>query len=102
MTIQIFLILLTIFATLTSLCTEGIKKFLDGINVNYASNFVVLAAAALVGGIGTPVYYILAGLGWTAANIMCIPLMMVANWLGAMVGYDKVKQAILQLKVRKE
>ena len=30
-------------------------------------------------------------------NITYIPLMGIANWIGAMVGYDKVKQAIEQL-----
>jgi hypothetical protein len=101
MTIQIFLILLTLFATLTSLLTEGMKNFLDELKINYASNIVVLAAAAVVGGLGTAVYYILAGLSWTPINIICIPLMIIANWLGSMIGYDKVKQAILQIQLKK-
>ena len=100
MTIQIFLILLTLFSTLTSLLTEGVKNFLDGLNIKYASNIVVLAAAALVGGLGTIAAYLLAGLPFTMVNIICIPLMIVANWLGSMVGYDKVKQAILQLNIK--
>jgi hypothetical protein len=97
MTIQMFLILLTLFSTLTGLLTEGVKKFLDGLNKTYASNIVVLAAAALVGGLGTVVFYLLIGFPFNLINIICIPLMIVANWLGAMVGYDKIKQAILQI-----
>jgi hypothetical protein len=60
---------------------------------------VVLAAAALVGGLGTVVYYIAVGIAWTPMNIICIPLMIIANWVSSMVGYDKVKQAIEQLKL---
>ena len=82
--------------------TEGIKNFLDGLKVKYASNIVVLAAAALVGGLGTAIFYIFAGLPFTVVNIISIPLMIVANWLGAMVGYDKIKQAILQINLKRK
>ena len=97
MTISIFLLLLTIFAVCTSLLTEAIKNFCNEQSKNYASNIVVLVAAALVGGLGTVVYYIAVGIAWTPMNIICIPLMIIANWMGSMVGYDKVKQAIEQL-----
>lgn len=100
MTIQMFLILLTLFSTLTGLLTEGFKKFLDGLNVAYASNIVVLVAAALVGGLGTVAFYLLTSMPLTLVNITCIPLMIIANWLGAMVGYDKIKQAILQINFK--
>ena len=100
MTIQIFLILLAIFATITSLLTEGVKKFLDEMNIKYASNIVVLAAAAVVGGLGTVLAYIMVGIPFTVVNIICIPLMVVANWLGSMLGYDKIKQAILQINLK--
>ena len=98
MTIQIFLILLTLFATMTSLFTEAFKKLLDGANKSYSANIVASVAAALVGGVGTVLYYIIVGLPWTPINIICIPLMIIANWLGATLGYDKVKQTILQIK----
>lgn len=102
MTIQIFLILLTMFATFTSLCTEGVKKFLDSLKVKYASNIVVLCVAAVVGGLGLVAYYIITGLEFTPINIVCIPIMILANWLGSMIGYDKVKQAILQVVTKKK
>ena len=102
MTIQIFLILLTMFATLTGLLTEGVKNFLDGLKVNYASNIVVLVVSVLVGGLGTAVYYLIVGMTFSLVNIICIPLMIIANWLGSMVGYDKIKQAILQIAIKKK
>lgn len=100
MTIQVFLILLTLFSTLTGLFTEGVKNFLDELKVKYASNIIVLAAATIVGGLGTVIFYIFAGMPFTVVNIICIPLMIVTNWLGAMVGYDKIKQAILQINLK--
>lgn len=98
MTVEMFLILLTILSTLTSLCTEGVKALLDSWQVKYASNIVVLAVAVIVGGFGTVIFYLLSGYAWTVTDIVCIPLMMLTNWLGAMLGYDKVKQAITQIK----
>ena len=100
MTIQIFLILLTLFSTITGLLTEGIKKFLDDECIKYASNIIVLISAILVGGFGTIIYYTIFSTPLTVVNIICIPLMVIANWLGAMIGYDKIKQAILQIKLK--
>lgn len=98
MTVEVFLILLTIFATITSLFTEGIKKWLDSLEVQYAANIIVLVASVLVGGAGMVIFYLIFDYAWTSLNIICIFLMVCANWLGAMVGYDKVTQAIMQLK----
>lgn len=98
MTVQIFLLLLTILSIVTSLLTEGIKKFLDAMMVNYASNVLVLIVAVIVGGVGTSVYYLWNDIAWTSLNIICIFLMVCANWLGAMLGYDKVIQAISQME----
>lgn len=98
MTVETFLILLTFFAIVTSFVTQAVKKVLDDSDKTYASNIVVLVVAVIVGGLGTATYYFLGGYQWNAQNITSIFLMMVANWLGAMVGYDKIKQAITQFK----
>ena len=98
MTVEIFLILLAFFSTITSLFTQAVKKVLDDFGDTYASNIVVLVVAVVVGGLGTAAYYFLGGYQWNVQNITSIFLMMGANWLGAMVGYDKIKQAILQFK----
>lgn len=98
MTVEIFLMLLTVFATVTSFLTEALKKLLDSVGSNYASNIVVLIAAAITGGVGTSVYYVINGTEWNATNIICIFVMIVANWLGATIGYDKITQAIQQYK----
>ena len=97
MTVTVFLVLLTAFATVTALVTEAVKKFLDGLGVRYASNIVVLAIALVVGCGGTAVYYVNFQVPFTALNSVYLALMGIANWIGAMVGYDKVKQAVTQI-----
>ena len=98
MTITTFLVLLAAFAAITSVLTEGVKKFLDSMEVSYASNVVVLIVALVVGCGGTAIYYVNYQIPFNALTSVYLALMGVANWLSAMVGYDKVKQAIEQLK----
>lgn len=102
MTFETFLILLTILSVITSLFTEGIKHILDSFKVEYASNIVVLAVSVIVGGVGTVLFYLFNDYAWTTLNIISIFLMIAANWLGAMLGYDKIMQAILQIMNNKE
>ena len=98
MTVTIFLTLLMVCAALTALLTEGIKKFLDEMKIPYASNIVVLIVALLIGCGATALYYVNYQVPFNALNSVYLALMGIANWLGAMVGYDKVKQAIEQIK----
>ena len=98
MTVEIFLILLAILASVTSLVTEAVKMLLDSLKVTYTSNVVVLWVAVAVGGLGMAAFYMLNGYAWTSFEIICIALMIVANWLSAMLGYDKIKQTIKQFK----
>lgn len=100
MTVELFLILLTILSVVTSLFTEGVKMFLDSMKFKYASNVVVLLVSIFVGGVGTIVFYLWNDIAWTSLNIICLFLMICANWLCAMLGYDKVMQAITQIKNR--
>lgn len=102
MTTELFLILLAAFSVITSLFTEGIKKFMDSLNFKYVSNIVVLCVSVIVGGVGTAVFYLWNNYAWTTLNIICLFLMICANWLCAMLGYDKVMQAITQIKTGKQ
>lgn len=98
MTVQTFMMLLTVFSTITSLVTEALKKLLDSLKYTYPANLVVLISALLTGGIGTTIFYVLNGTEFTFENIVYIAVMIVANWIGSMVGYDKVSQLIQQIK----
>lgn len=98
MTLTLFVTLLVTLAVCVSLITEAVKKFLDEAGVKYSSNIVVLIVALLVGAGGTALMYLFMEISFTLSNIVCIVLMAVAVWVGAMVGYDKVVQMIEQLK----
>lgn len=98
MTVQIFIILLVFFSIITSLVTQAVKKVFDERELNYSSNIVVLIIALIVGCVGTVIYYIMTNVPWSTVNIVCIFLMAISNWLGAMVGYDKIIQTISQIK----
>ena len=97
MNITLFLSLLTIGSGAIGLITEAIKKGLDGTKLHYSSNLVVLIVSIFVGLGGTAAFYQLMSIPFNANNIICMCLVVVADWVGAMVGYDKVKQLITQL-----
>lgn len=97
MTVTAFLIILTACAAITSLLTEGIKKFLDEQKVTYASNILVLVIAVIVGCGVTILYYVNYQIPFNTLNSVYLALMGLANWLGATLGYDKVRQTIAQI-----
>ena len=99
MTVALFITLLTFFATITSLLTEGIKKFLDNMNFTYSSNILVLVLSLIIGIGGAAIFYYIMAIPFTGINVIAMILMGPANWLGAMLGYDKVIQTIEQIKI---
>lgn len=97
MTPQLFLILLAGFSALSSLVMEGIKKsFLSSKNVSY--NVIALIIALIIGTSGTFIYYQLNNILIDTNNILYAILMGLASGLVSMVGYDKVKQTLDELK----
>ncbi len=97
MTIELFLTLVTVLSAVTSLFTEAVKKLFDGLEEEYSSNVIAGVCAVSVGLIGTATSYILLGIEFSAGNVVCAFLMAVVIWIGAMTGYDKVKQLINQI-----
>lgn len=98
MTFTLFMTLLVILAVVVSLLTQAVKKFLDDAKKSYSSNVVVLVISIIVGLGGTALVYVFMGITFTPPNIVCMVLMAVAVWVGAMIGYDKVLQTIEQFK----
>lgn len=83
---------------MSSLLTEAFKKALDEAEIKYSNNIIALGMAILVG-IGCMIgAYVILGIPFTPANIVCILFMAIAIWVGAMVGYDKVKQLFEQMQ----
>lgn len=98
MNLEAFIILLTVCAAVTSLLTEAVKSFLDMQKIRYASNIVVLVIAMVTGCAGAVVYYYIFAVPFTPLNCIMAVFLGLADWVGAMVGYDKVKQALGQMK----
>lgn len=97
MSISTFLFLLAAFSTITGLVVECIKKIAtDKANVSW--NITALVVALIVGVGGCMIYYQLNGIPFTANNIIYAVLMGFASALSSTLGYDKVKQTILQIK----
>jgi hypothetical protein len=98
MTLTLFMTLILILAVAVSLITEAVKKFLADTKIKYPVNALVLVVAVIVGVGGTAIAYIFMGIPFSPPNILCMVLMGIAVWVGAMVGYDKVLQMIEQVK----
>ena len=98
MTVETFLMLLTLCAVATGLVTEAVKKFLTSINVKFVSNVVVLIVSILIGGGVVTLHYALNENIIANNQFIFTILMIVMNWLGSMIGYDKIIQTITQFK----
>lgn len=96
--IDVFLIGMLGVSILTGLTTEAIKNILVEYKIDYKANtlagVVALLLSALVGG----GYMIMADLAFTYKILVCWVGLVFVSWLCAMVGYDKVVQAISQFK----
>ena len=97
MTVTLFISLFTFGSVLCGLITEAIKTAYKNAEKEYSANIIALADSLIVGGVGTATAYMLLGIPWTVNNIICLVLMCVVIWLGAMVGFDKVLQTISQI-----
>lgn len=96
--LQTFLLGLMITSTLTTLATEAVKKVMTEHKKTYYANTLagivslVLSSAVSVG------YILMNGLDFTSQTIVISIALVFMSWLCAMVGYDKVVQAISQFK----
>lgn len=97
MTITLFISLFTFGSVLCGIVTEAIKQAYKNAEKEYSANVIALVDALVVGGVGTATAYMLMGIPWTVNNVICLCLMCVVIWLGAMVGFDKVMQTIGQI-----
>ena len=98
MSLEVFLLGVLIVSTLTGLFTEAIKKWLDERGKKYYPNalagYVAIGLSIAVG----IAYIILVGAALNAQTAVYLIALILLSWLCAMVGYDKVMQAIAQFK----
>lgn len=100
MTFDLFLILMLVVSTIAGWVTEGVKKLLKERNKSYHAN-------ALAGGVSV-VFSVLTWLGYiviieatiNAKMIVYLIALVILSWLCAMLGYDKIKQGIIQFKTK--
>ncbi len=97
---EIFTLGLLVTSTLTGVVTEAVKKILTEHNRGYYSNTLAgIIATILSAAIGIG-YTIVTNSGFTSQTIVYIIAMIFMSWLCAMIGYDKVMQAIGQFKTK--
>ena len=102
MNFEIFLLGLLVVSVLTGLFTEAIKKWLQERDKKYYPN--ALAGYVSIGlsiAIGIA-YVIVTGAAINAQMAVYLIALVLLSWLCAMVGYDKVIQAISQFKTYKK
>ena len=99
MTLEVFLMLLLAISIFTSLVVEGIKKFV-GDKYTASSNLLAGIVAIVLGAMVGIFYCISAEITINAQSIILLIALVFLSWLCAMVGYDKVVQAIMQIKTK--
>lgn len=98
MNFETFLLLLMIVSVLTGLVTEGIKKLLDEAKKPYRSNLLAGVVAVILSIAVDTGYMILTETLMNEKMAVILIALVLLSWLCAMVGYDKVIQAISQFK----
>ena len=97
MTANLFIILFVAFAAISICLTEAIKKFYENCGKTPSANIIALIDAIIIGGAGTSSAYLFLGIPFITTNIIAIIGMVVCVWMGSMIGYDKIKQLLLQI-----
>lgn len=97
MTLNLFITLLVIFAAISGLFTEAVKKFFENAGKQVSANLVAIINSVVIGIGGTIAAYIIYAIPFTATNIVAMIAMIFFVAIGSMIGYDKVIQLIKQL-----
>lgn len=102
MTLQVFLIMLIACSVFTTLTVEGIKKMFAGGKASKANILAAIVAVVLAIAVGFG-YAAIFMIVVNAQYIIAIIGLCFLSWLCAMVGYDKVVQAVKQItEVKKQ
>lgn len=100
-TFDIFLLGVMGVGLITGLATQAIKSVLKEHNKTYHTNTlagIVAVITSLLVGFG---YVIVCDVALTSSVFVYMIALTIASWLGAMNGYDKIIQTILQIKNKK-
>lgn len=95
---EIFLLGLLIVSVLTGLFTEAVKEWLNERGMKYYANALAGYISVILSVMLATGYVIMTETAFNAKMAVYLIALMLLSWLGAMVGYDKVIQAISQFK----
>ena len=101
MTMEFFMFALLVVSVLTSLFTEAVKEVFEEFALKYSANLIAGICSVAVSILCSVGYIVFTGVAVTSQIVVCLIALIIMSWLCAMLGYDKVMQALTQLK-RKE
>jgi len=87
---------------LTGLFTQALKNLFDEHGINYFANTLAGIVAAILSVALGAGYSVITGCVADQKYIVCCAALLALSWLSAMVGYDKVMQAITQIQTYKK
>lgn len=96
MSLEMFMLMLMITSTMTSLFTEAVKMVMDEYKKTYHANVLAGIIALIVSILVGVAYIVFEDAALTAQLGVYLVSLVLCSWLCAMVGYDKVMQAISQ------
>ena len=100
--LEIMLLGLLVVSVLTGLTTEAVKIFLVEHGIKYHAN-TLAGIIALILSIGIGVgYTVISNISFSSLVVVYLVALTFMSWLCAMVGYDKVIQAISQFKTTRK
>lgn len=98
MTLEVFLTGLLLVSILTGLVTEAIKRICEEQNKKYYSNTLAGVVAVVLAVLVDIGYTVLNHMTFDTAWAVYLIALIGLSWLCAMVGYDKVIQALTQIR----
>lgn len=98
MTLERFLFILFAISVLTGLATEALKKILSEKKKEYSANLIAGILAVVISLFTVSGYIILTESVINEKMAVYLIALVFLSWLSAMIGYDKVVQAIMQIK----
>lgn len=98
MTLETFLFILFAISVFTGLATEALKKILSGKKKEYSANLIAGILAVVISLFTVSGYIILTESVINEKMAVYLIALVFLSWLSAMIGYDKVVQAIMQIK----
>ena len=101
MSTDVFLMLMLAKSVLTGLFVEAIKMILDGVGPKSSTNILTGAVSVVLAVIIDAGYVIMTDAMLTDKMAVMLIALVLLSWLCAMVGYDKVMQAVTQVKTNK-